>query len=129
MERSRPALPQPPVTLEEFVHSSARGRLRHSRAVDLPFRHASKRLLAYAAEESEHLDHRHIGTEHLLIALLGEEGTLVSTILSDLGLRVGALRQVYRFKRGQLGGAPMMVDREKTRLLMGCIETRLQPTR
>jgi ATP-dependent Clp protease ATP-binding subunit ClpC len=67
-------------------------------ADDLPLSHASKRLLAYAAEESVHLDQRRIGTEHLLIGLFREEGTLAATILSDLGLRVEALRQEYRSK-------------------------------
>ena len=75
------------------------GTRRTSRtAADLPLSHASKRVLAYAAEESDQLDHRHIGTEHLLIGLLREEGTLAATILRELGLSVRALRQGFRSK-------------------------------
>ena len=64
-------------------------------AVDLPFSQSAKRVLACAAEESEHLGHYHVGTEHLLIGLLREEGTLAATILNGCGLSVRALRERY----------------------------------
>src|SRR6187455_1131873 len=40
-------------------------RERTSTSIDLPLTNECKRILAYAAEESEVLGHRHIGTEHL----------------------------------------------------------------
>src|ERR1700728_2150726 len=39
-------------------------------SVDLPLSNESKRVLAYAAEESERAAQQHIGTEHLLLGLL-----------------------------------------------------------
>src|ERR1700738_2941735 len=43
---------------------------KFSTSVDLPLSHECKRVLAYAAEESERMRHQHISTPHLLVALL-----------------------------------------------------------
>lgn len=43
--------------------------------VDLPLSNESKRVLAYAAEEAERLADSNIGTEHLFLGLLREDGT------------------------------------------------------
>src|SRR3954466_6711276 len=43
-----------------------------STSVDLPLSNESKRVLAYAAEEAELLNNKHIGAEHLLLVLLRE---------------------------------------------------------
>ena len=64
-------------------------------SADLPLSHTSKRVLAFAAEESERLNHRHIGTEHILMGLLREKGTLAAMILNELGLQVEALRKRF----------------------------------
>src|ERR1700676_604717 len=42
-------------------------RERISTSVDLPLSNASKRVLASGAEEAERLNHRHIGSEHLML--------------------------------------------------------------
>lgn len=44
-------------------------------STDLPLSNASKRVLAYAAEEADRLGDRHIGSEHLFLGLLREGGT------------------------------------------------------
>jgi hypothetical protein len=41
-----------------------------STSVDLPLSHHAKRVLAYASEESERLEHRHIDLVHLSLGLL-----------------------------------------------------------
>lgn len=46
-----------------------------SARLDLPLSNASKRVLAYAAEEADRLGDRHIGSEHLFLGLLREGGT------------------------------------------------------
>src|SRR5262249_53827349 len=43
-----------------------------STSIDLPLSNECKRILAYAAEEASALQHRHIGTEHLLLGILRE---------------------------------------------------------
>lgn len=57
---------------------SERGKLgeKFPTSVDLPLSNESKRVLAYAAEEAERLNNRHIGTEHLLLGLLHEKNLL-----------------------------------------------------
>ena len=53
------------------AHTTMREKV--STSVDLPLSHECKRVLAYGAEEAERLNHKHIGTEHLLLGLLREE--------------------------------------------------------
>ncbi|HEV2916106.1 MAG TPA: exo-beta-N-acetylmuramidase NamZ domain-containing protein, partial [Pyrinomonadaceae bacterium] len=48
--------------------------------------------LAYAHEESDRLQHRHIGTEHLLLGLLREDRSMAAEILYERGLRLNAVR-------------------------------------
>lgn len=68
-------------------------RERISTSVDLPLSIEAKRVLAFAAEESERLNHRHIGTEHLLLGLMREENSVAAEILYERGLRLSDIRQ------------------------------------
>lgn len=68
-------------------------REKISTSVDLPLSAEAKRVLAYAAEESERLQHRHIGTEHLLLGLLREEKSVAAEILNERGLRLNSVRE------------------------------------
>ena len=68
-------------------------REKVSTSVDLPFSEESKHVLNSAAEESERLAHRHIGTEHILLGLLREERSIAAEILREHGLRPGMVRE------------------------------------
>ncbi|MCI0336689.1 MAG: ATP-dependent Clp protease ATP-binding subunit [Acidobacteria bacterium] len=68
-------------------------RERISTNIDLPLSSEAKRVLAFAAEESEKLGTRHIGTEHLLLGLLREESSVAAEILYERGLRLSDIRQ------------------------------------
>jgi ATP-dependent Clp protease ATP-binding subunit ClpC len=68
-------------------------REKVSTSVDLPFSEESKRVLNCAAEESERLSNKHIGTEHILLGLLREEKSIAAEILRDHGLRPGMIRE------------------------------------
>ncbi len=46
----------------------------------------ARRVLSLAQEEAERLQHNYIGTEHMLLGLLREEGGVAGRVLSDLGL-------------------------------------------
>jgi ATP-dependent Clp protease ATP-binding subunit ClpC len=50
-------------------------------------------VLAYAGEEAEHLAHKHIGTEHLLLGLLREEKSFAAQILVERGVRLSQARE------------------------------------
>jgi ATP-dependent Clp protease ATP-binding subunit ClpA len=68
-------------------------REKVSTSIDLPLSTECKRILAYAAEEAEQLNHRHIGTEHLLLGILREEKCLAAKILQERGLRLDVIRE------------------------------------
>src|SRR5260370_37636130 len=61
--------------------------------VNLPLSHECKRVLAYGAEEAGRLNHKHIGTEHLLLGLLREEKFFAAAILQERGLRLTQVRE------------------------------------
>jgi hypothetical protein len=67
-------------------------RERISTSVEVPLTAESKGVLLLAAEESERLGHRRIGTEHVLLGLLGTEGSFAARLLEARGLTAVALR-------------------------------------
>ena len=68
-------------------------REKTSSSLDLPLSNESKRVLAYAAEEAERLGHKHIGTEHLLLGLLREEGCFAADLLKERGVKLETVRE------------------------------------
>ena len=50
------------------------------------FTQRARRVLSLAQEEAERLQHYQIGTEHLLLGLMREEGGVAGRVLRDLGL-------------------------------------------
>ncbi|MBZ0277015.1 MAG: AAA family ATPase, partial [Anaerolineae bacterium] len=50
------------------------------------FTQRARRVLSLAQEEAERLQHNYIGTEHLLLGLLREDGGVAGRVLRDLGL-------------------------------------------
>jgi hypothetical protein len=54
-------------------------------AVDLPLDDICKRALAHAAEEADRLNHRHIGSEHLLLGIMREERGRAAQVLRKMG--------------------------------------------
>ena len=75
-------------TLEARAHIGN----KTSTSIDLPFSNEGKRVLAYAAEEAERLDHRHIGAEHHLLGLLREAGCFAAVMLREAGANLEILR-------------------------------------
>jgi len=72
-------------------HTTMREKVASS--MDLPLSNESKRVLAYAAEESEQLSHRHISTGHLMLGLLREEKCFAAEILHERGLKLTTIRE------------------------------------
>ena len=61
--------------------------------VDLPLSEDGKRALVSAAEEAERLNHRHIGTEHLLLGLVHDKKFASAEFLSRFGVSLESLRK------------------------------------
>jgi Uma2 family endonuclease len=67
-----------------------------STSVDLPLSHEAKRVLAYGAEEAERMNHKVIGTPHLLLGLLREERSFGAQLLREQGLTLDLARERVR---------------------------------
>lgn len=63
-----------------------------STSVDLPLSHPARRILAYAAEEAERLEHKIIDTQHLIAGMLLEQNTVAAQTLLQHGVTIERLR-------------------------------------
>src|SRR3954462_14805534 len=87
--------PRAQITIESIrreIEGRTLLRERIPTSVELPLAPETKRVLHYSHEESDRLQHRHIGTEHLLLGLLREERSMAAQILFERGLRIAAVR-------------------------------------
>ena len=57
------------------------------------FTKRARRVLTRAQEEARNLNHRYIGTEHLLLGLVAEEGSVAMRVLNELGIAADQVRQ------------------------------------
>ena len=58
------------------------------------FTQRARRVLSLAHEEAERLHHNYIGTEHLLMGLMREEGGVAGRILRELGLETARVKEM-----------------------------------
>jgi ATP-dependent Clp protease ATP-binding subunit ClpC len=79
-------------SMRKQIEVNTKIREKTSTSIDLPLSNESKRVLAYSAEEAERLNHKHIGTEHLLLGLLREEKCLAAKLLQERGLALDEVR-------------------------------------
>ena len=70
-------------------------------AVEVSLSSEAKEVLISAAEESEDLGHRHIGTEHLLLGLSRQKDSLAERILRGNGLDLVTIRQQIKSDMGE----------------------------
>lgn len=81
-----------PETVRGHILLRSLDRMSVSAQRDLPLSNQCKRVLAYAAEEAQRLEDRHIRPGHLLLGLLREEGCLAADLLRQHGAALSALR-------------------------------------
>ena len=62
---------------------------------DLPFTPKAKKVIELAMDEARNLGHTYIGTEHLLLGLIQDEG-VAQQVLQSLGLEPGKVRQTVK---------------------------------
>lgn len=72
-------------------HSTVREKIPTS--IDLPISDECQRILLQASEEAERMGHKHIGTEHLLLGILREQGSYVARLLNENGLFLDGVRE------------------------------------
>ena len=61
--------------------------------IHMPLTAECKRILSYSAEEANDMDHRYIGPEHLLLALLRENTCLAARLLAEMDVRLEKVRE------------------------------------
>ena len=66
------------------------------------FTQRARRVLSLAQEEAERLNHSYIGSEHVLIGLLREEGGVAGRVLRELGLDAARVQAMVE----RLAGGP-----------------------
>ena len=83
-------------------------------AVEIPFTPRAKRVLELSLEESHQLGHNYIGTEHLLLGLIGEVGGVAARVLERLNVDLSQVRsQVIRMLDESVGADPAQIDTEE----------------
>lgn len=70
------------------------------------FTKRARRVLTFAQEEAQRLNHNYIGTEHILLGLIREEEGLAAKVLRELGLDQNRVRQVIEEIVGRGQAAP-----------------------
>ena len=71
--------------IEETVK---KGKAAQTTGPDLPYTSRAKKVLELAMSEARELNHSYVGTEHLLLALLGEGKGIAAQTLHSLGVTV-----------------------------------------
>ncbi|MGI8788995.1 MAG: ATP-dependent Clp protease ATP-binding subunit [Pyrinomonadaceae bacterium] len=75
-------------------------RERIPQSAELHLAAETKRILAVASEESQQLQNRHIGPEHLLLGIVRQERSIAAEILYQYGLRSNDVREEIARQNG-----------------------------
>ncbi len=83
------------------------------------FTNRARHVVVLAQEEARLLDHNYIGTEHILLGLLGEPESIAGTVLGDFGFTLDGGREdvqqrVGRGKDSRSGHIPFTPRAKKT---------------
>ncbi len=65
------------------------------------FSERARKVLTYAQEEAQHLNHSYIGTEHILLGLLREEEGVAAKVLTNVGAGLNKVRASVEFIIGR----------------------------
>ena len=75
--------------IEETVK---KGAAAGSAGPDLPYTSRAKKILEFSMSEARELNHRYVGTEHLLLGVLREEKGIGAQVLTDAGVTLETAR-------------------------------------
>ncbi|MBV9303074.1 MAG: hypothetical protein JOY62_08805 [Acidobacteriaceae bacterium] len=95
--------------IQDEIEKSTRNPAGLSRptSVDMPLSQNSRLALSYAAEEANELEHKHIGSGHLLLGLLRIENCGAASVLKQHGINLTECRDaVLQLTAEREGGVP-----------------------
>jgi hypothetical protein len=81
-----------PATVRNRIEEQLPKRALTATSVDLPLSETAKQVLNSATAEADRLNHKYIGTEHLLLALVEARSTFAGKLLAELGADPAKLR-------------------------------------
>jgi hypothetical protein len=107
-----------PAEIRAELEQHIRQGERISTSVEMPLSEESAKVLKLAVEESERLGRRYIGTEHVLLGLLGVDGSRAARLLQARGLTIAAVRErlAKSFGPSSVGVNEPRVDQAKLML-------------
>jgi ATP-dependent Clp protease ATP-binding subunit ClpC len=91
------------------------------------FTQRARRVLSLAHEEAERLHHNYIGTEHILLGLIREEGGVAGKVLRELGLEPARVKEMVERLTGvgrHTGGRPELAPGAQQVLQLAVEEAR-----
>jgi ketosteroid isomerase-like protein len=78
--------------IRDAIERQIQRRERVSTSVEMPVSEDCRKIFSMAGEEARSLGQRHVGTEHLLLAMTRMESSLAGRLLHERGLRPDAIR-------------------------------------
>ena len=84
------------------------------------FTERARKVMVIAADEAQRLEHNYIGTEHMLLGLVGEGEGVAAQVLGSFGLQLDKIRSeiVAILKQGQKKSNPVL-GKIKTVMMQG----------
>jgi ATP-dependent Clp protease ATP-binding subunit ClpC len=71
------------------------------------FTERARMVLTLAQDEAQRFKHNYIGTEHLLLGLVQQEGSIAGRVLANLGVQLQDVRNAVEFIIGRGEDRPM----------------------
>jgi ketosteroid isomerase-like protein len=100
------------IDIRAEIEKRAARRECFSTTVEVPLADDCKKILTLAVDESDMLGHPHVGTEHVLLAMLLVGSSLAAQILTQTGIKIEPLRE--QLAKAPLGDAAKARPRPST---------------
>jgi ATP-dependent Clp protease ATP-binding subunit ClpC len=114
----------PPILLGQVdARTQFRERVGHS--TEIPFSRETQDCLNFACQEADRFQHKHIGPEHLFLALLRADRSLAASILTDQGITLEAARDHIRTEPSAPSPANETTDGDSRLEVIKCLVEQL----
>jgi len=98
--------------IEEIVKT---GKAGQTTGPDLPYTSRAKKVLELAMSEAREMNHKYVGTEHLLLGIIREEKGIAAQVLREFGVTTDIAREEVLRVLGTASGAELEEARPRRR--------------